>query len=452
MERTKILHEIIDNIDAVAAKDTPWGISLWQAFVELHEADIADLLSLMGKEDAKKLFVTLPETKRIDVFSELSEGMKAAMLGSLDKHDQIKLFDGLPIDELTDLFDYFSDEELKHYLNLLHAKDREQVLSLMRFDPESAGGIMTTDVITLMSDYTVGKSVSILQRLRPRKEVHQQLYVVSRSNQLIGYVNLQDLVLQKPYDRLASFLHKNELVVRADEDREKVAGRMVHYGVMTVPVVDDNNIFLGIIPSDTLVDVLVEEASEDVQRMAALAPLKYPYFETSFIRLFAERASILVILLLAGSISMSVLQAYEAALTGLLLAIVPMLTSTGGNTSNQTSAMVIQGLATGDIDTSNVLRFLRREFLMALLLGIVLGSTALVRVLLTGGLWWESLAAGTAISAIVVTSVVLGSGVPLLLKRMNIDPAFSAGPFLATVMDIIGVVIYCTIVKLMLAR
>lgn len=452
MNVEKILQEVKENLNAVIQRDTPLGISLWNTLLELHPADLADFFADIARDQAHYLFADLPKEIKLEVFQEASDNLKTYFLSIMSDHEQADALHTLSVDELTDLFDYFSDEELKIYLNLLHKRVRDKVLSLLQFDPESAGGIMTTDVFTLMEDYTVEKSIHILQRLLPSRDIHHQIFIVDKSQRLLGHINLEDLVLRKPMDRIASFMHKNELVARTSDDREKVAGRMVHYGLMTVPVIDEDNHFLGVIPSETLVDVIVEEANEDVQKMAALSPMKYPYFESSVLRLFYERGYILIILLIAESFSGTIIRAYEATLACrvILTSFIPMLISAGGNTSNQSSAMVIQGMASGDITMANVFRFLRRESAVASLLSIMLGLTAFLRVFFMSSALVESFIVGISLAFIVFLSALLGSAIPFLFKRFNIDPAFSAGPFLATIMDIIGVLIYCTICKLIL--
>jgi magnesium transporter len=290
----------------------------------------------------------------------------------------------------------------------------------------------------------------LLQRLRPSRDIHQRIYVTDNHHRLVGFISLEDLVLHKPSDRISEFMQKNEFVAYPEEDQEQVVKKMVHYGLMAIPVVNKDNIFLGVISGETLVDVLMQEASEDVQRMAALTPMKYPYFETSFLRLLWERGYILALLLLVESFSSTILHAYESSLSEFLILFIPMLLSVGGNTSSQTSAMVIQGMASGDIDTNNIWPFVRRELAMATLLGIVLGTTSFIRVQLTGGAFLESLTISAVLAMIVMLAALLGSGIPILLKRLNLDPAFSAGPFLATLMDIFGVLIFCLLTKLIL--
>lgn len=448
MDIKNILQEIRDNIKLVISRDSPLGTSLWQALLELHPADIADFLPTLDTKARQKLFKEMPKKIKLNVFCELSDNMKVLFLSFMQDQDRIDALDILPTDELTDLFDLFSDEELKRYINLLHKSSQKKVLSLLKFDPESAGGIMDVDVLTLIEDFTVTKSIQLLQRLQPYREIHRQIYITNRKHVLVGYINLEDLVLHKGEDRIGIFMHNNKLVVQADEDREAVAKDMIHYGLMSVPVVDQYNHFLGAITSDTLVDVVIEEASEDVQKMSALAPMKYPYFETSFFRILWERSYILVALLLAESFSSVILDAYETTLSPLLYSLIPMLISTGGNTSNQTSAIVIQGMATGEINKNNMSRFLQRELLMAGMMALILGITSFIRIVFfTDATTLEGITVSCALGLLVMLAVTLGSCIPFVLRRFNIDPAFSAGPFLATVLDIIGVLTYCYIVR-----
>ena len=450
MDIKNLLHDIQIHIDETISQHEPLGKALWQQLLSIHPVDLALLFKGLDKNNVKRLYKALPKDVRLDVFPELQDRLKVIVLSGLDDQEQVEAFQTLSTDDLTDLFDIFSDEELKKYLHSFHKRVREKIIKMLKFKPESAAGIMHTDVITLMEDFSVEKSINLIQRLRPSRDVHQQIFVVNKAHQLVGYVHLEDLVFNKPNVRIVSFMRKNELIADAHEDREVIAKEMVHYGVTTVPVVGAENVFLGVISGGTLVDVLVEEATEDVQKMAAMAPLKRPYFETPFFQSLYERSYILVLLLLAGSISTTIMRMYEATLTEMLLFFVPMLTSVGGNTSNQTSAVAICGMASGEFDQSTLKQFLRREFAMASLLSIILGVTAFTRVYITSGIFKDSVVISFTLSIIVLVSVMLGSAMPFILQRFKIDPAFSAGPFLATIMDILGILIYCSSVKFLL--
>lgn len=451
MENHNILHEVRQHLAEFIKQDSVLAQELWNQFLLLHPADIAEFCTDLDSHDFQTVFLKLPKKIQLEVFAELSDIMKVKSLAFMNEHERIEALNVLSADQLTDLFDLFTNEELKSYVVLLNKKEREEVLSLLKFDPESAGGIMETEVLVLNEDFTVEKSIQVLQRLQPDRDIYQQIFIINRTHHLLGHIRLEDLVLQQPKARIQSFMRNNELIAYANEDRETIAKKMVHYSLMTVPVIDENNHFLGVIPSKTLVDVLVEEASEDVQKMSALAPMKYAYFDTSFLRLLYERSYILIALLIAQSFSTTIMKSFQTTLEyGSLLYFTSMLISTGGNTSNQTSGLVIQGLITGQLSTVNIWRFIRREFFMGGVLGFILSAISFARVYMTTGSVGESFIVAAALFAIVVASIIFGCLIPLILRRVNIDPAFSAGPFLATLMDILGILIYCYLCKLLL--
>lgn len=438
----KLLRAVLASANGI---DQQTQSDLWKALISRHPADVALFFADFDKAEVQQAFELMPHDVQVVLFTSLALQTKAFIIQRLPEQTKIDCLRTLGPDELTDLFDYFSDQELRRYMNLLQRNVREQVTSLMKFDPQSAGGVMHTDVITLLEDFTVEKSIQLLQRLRPSKDIHTRLFVVNTGNQLTGYINLEDLVLHSPDSFINSFVQKNDFVAIANQDQEEVVNQMVHYKLTITPVIDnlEKRHFLGIISADTLVDVVIAEASEDIQRMSAVIPLKHPYFESSFGRLLWARSYVLVLLLLTGSFSTSILQLFEKHLNGFLLSFIPMIIGVGGNTSSQTSAVLIQGMATGEITFDNMFRFLRREIRMAFLLSLILGFAGFVRVYMTGGTLYESFIMSIILIFIVLFAAILGSCTPFLLKKINIDPAFSAGPFLATAMDILGTTVFC---------
>lgn len=449
----KILDEIRENLDAVVQwRTSEHGALLWKALLALHPADIASLLDSIEFDAAFPLFLDLSLPLRLEVFQVISHSLKVRILEACSEQDRNAIITNLSIDDLTDFLDDLSDEELPKYLKLLHKTDQSRVLSLLEFSPESAGGIMHTDVVTLIDDFTVEKSIQILRRLQPSRDLHHHIYVVNQNNQLVGYINLEDLVLRDPKDHLKSFLHLNPVVAHADEDRESVTQKMLHYSVSSIPVVDADNIFLGVIPSEAAVEVVEEEASEDIYKMAALSPIKQTYFETPFFKLLSQRSLILIMLLLVQTFSSLILKHYEVLLCGFFTYFISMLTSAGGNASSQTSALVIQGMATGEINETNSRRFIIREFFMAIMISLLLGIVAFGRIYLTDP---ENVNKGAIVSValffIVLVSILLGSCMPLILKKFGLDPAHSAGPLLTTIIDVIGLLIYCTITVMFLS-
>jgi magnesium transporter len=444
MNIQNMLSEIRDNIQTVIAKDSALGESLWAAFIKIHAADIADFLSDINRDDALALFGQLPRELKLEVFEELSNWMRGSMLESMTDATKVLVLRSLPSDELADLFDELSDEDLKNYLNLLHSDEREQVLSLMQFDPESAGGIMTPDVLSLIQDFTVEQAIKLLQRIQPKREVHQQIFVTDRAHVLVGHISLEDLVLRKPDERISSFMRENELVIPADQAQDQAAQEMVHYGLTTAPVVSEQNKFLGVISSEELVDVLVEEAADDVSRMASMPPTRYPYFEIPFFRLLYLRGYVLIALLVAEQFSGNFIRAFDTVMSfGILSSFIPMLTSAGGNSGSQTSAVLIQGLASGEINTSNMGRLFKREIFTSSAIACILGLLIFARSWHLGGSFEECMAIAVSLALIVLISSILGVMIPFILRHFGIDPAFSAGPFLATLMDVLGIAIFC---------
>lgn len=245
MDVKDLLLEIQNNIDEVIAQQEPTGKSLWYELLKIHPVDIALLFKNLNKEHVKLLYMALPKYIQLDLFHVLSDKLKVEILSFLDDQDQVEAFQSLSTDELTDLFDTFSDEELKRYLESLNKRVREKVIKILKFEPESAAGVMHTDVLTLMEDFTVEKSIQLMQRVRPSKDVHQLIFVVNKEHRLVGFIYLEDLIFNKPNVRISSFMHKNELYAHAHEDRETIAKKMVHYGVTTVPVIGNDDIFLA---------------------------------------------------------------------------------------------------------------------------------------------------------------------------------------------------------------
>lgn len=443
MKTRKIFDELVEHIGLVFDPGSELGQGLLHELLEQHPADIAVFLSRLEVEDAEAVFDLLPPPMRLALFEDLTHSLKVKLLASLSQADRNYILTHLSVDDLTDFLDDLSDEELEKYLKLLQRKDKKKILSLLQFSEDSAGDIMHTSVLTLMQDFTVEKSIQILQRLQPQRDLHHFIYVVNHNNELVGHINLEDLVLKHPKTQLASILRPNELVVNVNEDRQEVAQKMVHYGLSNAPVVNQENIFLGAITSEELVEVIEEEAGEDIYRMSAMTPIEHTYFETPFATLLYQRSSILVVLLLVQTFSSLILEHYQPLLCGFLLYFISMLTSTGGNASSQTSALVIQGLATGEINDGNSRRFIRREFFMALAIALLLGIFSFGRIFLSHRDLVGSIAVSVSLFVIVLASISLGSCLPLILKRLNIDPARSAGPLLTTIIDVIGLLIYC---------
>lgn len=451
MEKQLLFEQIALHLDEVVQRSSREGQALRAEFDELHPADMADFFENLEDADAKKLFLSLQSEQRQNVFKEFSPVRQKHYLSFLDERALRNLLQHLEVDELVDFFEELSDEDLKEYLKLLQEKDREQLVSVLKLQEDAAGRQMEMNVVSLLQDFTVAQSIQILQRLQPEQELHRSIFVTTNKQRLVGYILLEDLVLQNPSTRLASIMRPVDLSVYVDEDQQEVAKKMTRYDVMNVPVVDREHVFLGVISATALVDIIEEETSEDIFRMATMSPIKESYFETPFLSLLYYRSFILILLLFAQTFSSIILRQYEVLLAGFLYYFTTMLASTGGNVSSQTSALVIQGLATGEITDENVWRFIWREMRMAMVLALILAAAAFARVYFAFHYFWGAFAVSLSLGVVVIISVTLGSCIPLILKRFNLDPAHSAGPLLATVMDVVGLFAYCAISRLILS-
>ncbi|MGD1997284.1 MAG: magnesium transporter [Candidatus Dependentiae bacterium] len=440
-------------ITEVCAQSTPRGVAGWQLLTNSHPSDIAELVEALGKRAQKRLikklampllaktFEQLPHMTQVDVIKMMSDDTAGDVL----KH--------MHADEVVDLLEHLDDDSVQHYLKLIQKKRRLRILSLLNFDSKSAGGIMSSDVLTLHSDMTVKKAIGLLQRIRPDEvEIRYRLYVVDNETCLVGYVTLDTLVTNKPETPIKSLIKENEVVINAHEDQEEAVHKMTHYDISTAPVTDDEGHFLGVILSNDVFEVIEEEASEDVYKMSGVGHVEHTYFETPLLHMFFERGKWLVPLLLFQSVSGQIMSRFDGMLAEhvVIAFFLTMLIGTGGNAGNQSATLVIRGLATGEINRTQGMLVLMREFCIGLLIAASLSAISFGRVLVTNGNPTIATAISLSLFCIVLASMVLGTLIPLILERMGIDPAHSAAPFLATLMDIIGIIIYCSICSAML--
>lgn len=419
---------------------------LFSEIKKLHPADIADILENINSSILVYLFFLLPHEQKADVFMEFSSERRHFIFLNSSNIKREELLQYLTIDELVDFFDDLSDEEVDLYIKLLNKKERDSVLSLLEFPETSAAGIMDSNIVVLPGNITVLKTIALLKRLKANKNLYRTIYVVNQYQVILGFILLEDLVLQNEDDNILSFLKPITHVIDANEDQENVALYMMHYRLEIIPVLDREKHFLGVITSEIIARSIEDEASEDIFKMASLSPIEHTYFQTKVSQLILRRSTVLSVLLLLQSISTMIIGKYTILLGGFLITYIGMITSTGGNTSSQVSALAIQGIASGSIKTNNIVRFVKRELFIALFLGFILGMIGMLRIYFFHYQLRESCIVGIALFCIVILSTFLGSTIPFLLQYIKLDPAYSAGPLLATCMDIFGVIIFTVVI------
>ena len=423
---------------------------------EAHPADIAEQLSEADPEETRDVLQALDAESGAAVFSHLPEPEQVATLRLLGRNECAALFSEMPPDDRALLYRHLPDELQERVMPALARAEREDIRRLASYPEGTAGSIMTSDYATLSPDITAGEAVERLRQAAPDKETIYYAYVVNRARRLIGFVSLKDLIVARRDTRVRDLLHEDPVMIRADEDREEAARKISKYDLIALPVVNRDGSIVGIITHDDVIDVISAEHTEDIEKLSAIGGSHEggDYLAASPWRHYLRRVGWVVVLGVLGIGAGAIVQHFTPLLTRhvALAAYMTMLAAAGGNTGNQSAAMVVCGLATHEITPRDLPRILRKEFLVSLMLG---GALALV-VGLFSSLWRHeqavALVVACAVAAQVVTAVLVGVLLPMGAVRLKLDPAVVASPALATVVDLTGLLIYFSIAAAILSR
>jgi magnesium transporter len=345
-------------------------------------------------------------------------------------------------------------EEVEGVLPLIAQAERADIRRLLSYPEHSAGSIMTTDYAALPENITVQAALELLRKMAPDRETIYYIYILDEGRRLRGMVSLRDLILAKPTTLISEIANRDVISVRVDDDQEFVAQELARYDFIAIPVVDNQNQLVGIVTHDDVLDVLVEEQTEDAQRMASIVPLDQNYLETSFVTIWMKRSLWLSALFFAELFTFTALASFEDAIEAVLALtlFVPLCISTGGNSGSQAATLITRALALGQVKLSDWWHVLRHEFSMGLALGATLGAIGFVRASLTptsvlgnADRWSLALVISQSVAAICLWGTLVGSMMPLLFKRIGVDPGYASSPFVATFVDVTGIVIYFTI-------
>lgn len=425
---------------------------LREAVREMHPTDIADALFNLDIKEQVILISSIDKEKMIKVFNELNEYEQFELLDRLEKELSTYLLNEMSSDERADLLSSLPDDVANKFLNLMSETERRDVEKLLKYPAGSCGSIMTTEYISLTPELTVSQAAELIKQAAPKKETIYYTYVTDHENRLIGFVSLKDIFMAEGNIFIKKIMHRKLIKAQASQDQEEVARTVRKYNLLALPVVDKDRRLVGIVTVDDILDVVKEENTEDFYKMAAMLAPKEAYFETGFFTLVRRRIVWLIILLAAVQFSGEILKNYGFALEAVvaLSFFIPMLLNTAGNAGTQSSTTIIRGLATGEIGINQVLKVMRREIMMGLTLGTMLGVLGVVRALLLQGNPFVSFAVGLTLAVTIVMATLTGALLPLFLKKIKIDPAVAAGPFISTVVDITALIIYFEIAKFLL--
>ena len=362
-------------------------------------------------------------------------------------------------DDRADLFEELEDDEQKAFLDELDDDVAEETQELLGWDPETAGGLMTTDYVGLDPDMKVWEAIEHVRKMAAQGEAETvyYLYVVGYGDKLLGVVSLRDLILSDPGHPLADVMEEKVVQVEPNDDQEEVARLIARYDLTAIPVVDDRQGMLGVVTIDDVVDVVIEEATEDAQKMGGVVPLEDAYFSTGLIEFVWKRGAWLIVLFLGQLLTATVMEANQAALeaTVELALFIPLIIASGGNAGSQSSTLIIRAMAVGEARPRDWTKVLGRELVIGLMLGVCLGLMGFGRAYFAGeGVDPLRMAAavGTSIVAIVTLSTIIGSLLPMLIRRVGLDPAVSSTPFIASVVDVLGLLVYFSLAAMVLQQ
>lgn len=411
----------------------------------LRPADQADVFAELDDEDQVSLLPELNPADSADILEELDDEEAAELVSSLPTEAVIRIVDEMEPDEAADLLGDIDPDQAQAVLAGM--EDADEVRPLLLHPDDSAGGLMTSEFLALRPRMTAAEAIQAIRDWKPEAESVYYLFVVDAHRRLCGVVSLRHLIVADPDTPIGQIMDPEVISVQVGTDQEECARLMSRYDLLALPVVDANGVLLGIVTIDDVVDVLEQEATEDIQRLGGAQPLDRSYLDTSVFSIFRKRIGWLLILFITESLTGSVLRFFEDELKAVvaLSFFVPLLIGTGGNAGSQTTSTIIRALAIGDIDLRDAIRSLWHELRVGLLLGLGMAVFAFIRALTWGSTPDLALTVALAIMAIVIWANGLGSVLPLLAARFRIDPAIVSGPVMSTLVDATGLFIYFSI-------
>ncbi|MGH7295779.1 MAG: magnesium transporter [Polyangiaceae bacterium] len=427
---------------------------------EIHPEDLADLVGDLEPDEAGALLARMPAEDAAPIFERLDEQEQEDLVEQMKPESVAVIASEMAADDRADLFSVLPEKMGDQVFEALEKVDPEaaqEVREIEKYSESSAGHLMTTDYVAVSPRIKVSEAMEIVrQRGREREQFVYVVYVVGQGK-LAGTVSLRELLIADPDQGISEIMRTNFFSVPPTMDQEEVARRMAKYDLNVIPVVADDGTILGVITIDDIIDVLVQEQTEDVQKIGAIEPLDVPYFQTTFLSFIKKRAGWLIILFVEEFFTQTALRYYDPvmeAVKGALL-YVPLLISAGGNSGSQSSTLVIRGLALGEIKMKDWWRILGRELGMGLVLGLIIACIAMGRVMMYADQSWSTgfpLTVGITVLCIIITGCTIGSMLPMVLKRAGIDPATSSTPFIASLVDTVGVIIYAHVAMLVMNR
>jgi len=438
-----------------------------QRYLEtLNSADIAECITDLlddgdlSDQDLLRMFRLLPKELAADTFAEMDSDLQEKLIGGFSDKELAQMLEEMFLDDTVDVIEEMPASVVKRILKNVDSETRRSINQMLSYPEDSAGSLMTIEYVDLRPGMTVKEAFDHIRQHGVEKETIYTCYIIGPTRKLLGAVSVRELLLASPDTVLRDMMETNIIYVSTLDDREAVANLFARYDYTALPVVDKENRLVGIVTVDDAIDVLQEEATEDMELMAAMLPSEHPYLRTRTFDIWKQRIPWLLILMVSATFTGMIITGFETALAAnaALIAFIPMLMSTGGNCGSQSSVMVIRGLSLGEIELSDALKVLWKEFRVSVLCGLALAVAGFVKVLLIDGMLFGNAeitipvaaTVGLTLAFVSIVAKLVGGLLPMGAKKLGFDPAVMASPFITTIVDALSLLLYFQIASLLL--
>ena len=412
----------------------------------MNEVDIASLLSTLSDKELALAFRLIPKDKAAEVFSNMDTSMQTYLVTMFTEKELKELLDDLYMDDTVDMLEELPANLVKRILATVSASDRSMINQLLNYPEDSAGSIMTTEYVDLREEMTVGQAMAHIKKTGIHKETIYTCYITER-RKLVGIVSAKDLMTTDDNVPIKDLMETEIISVYTHADQEQVAQLFTKYDLLALPVIDQDGRMVGIVTFDDAMDVMVDEATEDITKMAAINPSEKTYFETSVLQHAKNRIPWLLILMFTSIITGTIITRYENAFAAipLLVSFIPMLMDTGGNCGSKSATLIIRGIALDEIRFTDLFKVMFKEFRISLIVGAFLAVANGVRIFIQYHNPGLAVVIACSLMGTVIMAKLVGCILPLLAKKVNLDPAIMASPLITTLVDTFSILIYFNI-------
>ena len=426
------------------------AVGIREVAEELHPATVAEFSEGLDDHEIWHLLDSLPVEQRAEIFPYYPLARQIQLIEDANNSQLGPLLEGMAPDNRDDLLRELDPSFIEAILPLVAKAERHDIRMLLSCPEDSAGSLMTTEYASLPADIPAGEAIARLRTQAPNSESIYYIYILESDRTLVGFISLRDLILANPTSLVADLMQRDIISVKVDEPTEEVVQKLARFDFIAIPVVDSQNHLVGIVTHDDVLDTVREEATEDAQMSAAVAPLSEGYLETALITMTWKRGVWLTILFFTAAVTAMVLARTPIPHVW-LIAFIPLVIASGGNSGNQSATLVITALSMGDCKLADWPRILRRELILGVLLGTLLAIPGFLLALLYAPSPAQALVIPLTILSVVIFGSLVGSILPLLFRSLGLDPALMSNPFVSAIVDVVGIILYMSIAFVMLS-